>query len=38
MKMTKEAREQFLAGVHVGVIAIERTDRAPVRRGDLVLL
>jgi nitroimidazol reductase NimA-like FMN-containing flavoprotein (pyridoxamine 5'-phosphate oxidase superfamily) len=29
MKMTKEAREQFLAGVHVGVIAIERTDRAP---------
>jgi nitroimidazol reductase NimA-like FMN-containing flavoprotein (pyridoxamine 5'-phosphate oxidase superfamily) len=29
MKMTREAREQFLSGVHVGVIAIERTDRAP---------
>ena len=29
MKMTKDAREQFLAGVHVGVLAIERTDRAP---------
>ena len=29
MKMTKQAREQFLAGVHVGVIAIERTNRPP---------
>jgi PPOX class probable F420-dependent enzyme len=30
MKMSKEAREQFLAGVHVGVIAVERPDRAPL--------
>lgn len=28
--MSKEAREQFLAGVHVGVIAVERPDRAPL--------
>lgn len=30
MKMSKAAREQFLAGVHVGVIAVERPDRAPL--------
>jgi nitroimidazol reductase NimA-like FMN-containing flavoprotein (pyridoxamine 5'-phosphate oxidase superfamily) len=30
MKMSKEAREQFLAGVHVGVLAVERPDRAPL--------
>jgi nitroimidazol reductase NimA-like FMN-containing flavoprotein (pyridoxamine 5'-phosphate oxidase superfamily) len=30
MRMSKEAREQFLAGVHVGVIAVERSDRAPL--------
>jgi nitroimidazol reductase NimA-like FMN-containing flavoprotein (pyridoxamine 5'-phosphate oxidase superfamily) len=30
MKMSKEAREQFLSGVHVGVIAVERPDRAPL--------
>jgi nitroimidazol reductase NimA-like FMN-containing flavoprotein (pyridoxamine 5'-phosphate oxidase superfamily) len=30
MAMSKEAREQFLADVHVGVIAIERPDRAPL--------
>ena len=30
MKMNKAAREQFLAGVHVGVIAVERPDRAPL--------
>ena len=29
MKMSKDAREQFLAGVHIGVIAVERHDRAP---------
>ncbi len=28
--MSKDAREQFLAGVHVGVIAVERPDRAPL--------
>lgn len=28
--MTKEEREAFLAGVHVGVISIERPDRAPL--------
>jgi PPOX class probable F420-dependent enzyme len=28
--MSKEAREQFLAGVHIGVIAVERPDRAPL--------
>lgn len=27
--MSKDAREQFLAGVHVGVIAVERPERAP---------
>lgn len=30
MKMSKEAREQFLASVHVGVIAVERPARAPL--------
>lgn len=30
MAMSKEAREQFLADVHVGVIAVERPDRAPL--------
>lgn len=30
MKMSTAAREQFLAGVHVGVIAVERPDRAPL--------
>ncbi|MCB0947866.1 MAG: pyridoxamine 5'-phosphate oxidase [Mycobacterium sp.] len=29
-KMTNEEREQYLAGVHVGVIAVERADRAPL--------
>ncbi|MDV3126542.1 pyridoxamine 5'-phosphate oxidase family protein [Mycobacterium sp. 21AC1] len=28
--MSKAAREQFLAGLHVGVIAVERPDRAPL--------
>lgn len=29
-KMTKDEREQYLAGVHVGVIAVERPGRAPL--------
>lgn len=29
-KMTSDEREQYLAGVHVGVIAVERADRAPL--------
>ncbi len=29
-KMTRDEREQYLAGVHVGVIAVERADRAPL--------
>ncbi|MFI5782056.1 pyridoxamine 5'-phosphate oxidase family protein [Nocardia sp. NPDC051570] len=29
-KMTSEEREKFLAELHVGVIAIERQDRAPL--------
>ena len=29
-KMTSDEREQYLAGVHVGVIAVERPDRAPL--------
>lgn len=29
-KMTKDEREKFLADLHVGVIAIERPDRAPL--------
>ncbi|WP_327119771.1 pyridoxamine 5'-phosphate oxidase family protein [Nocardia sp. NBC_01730] len=29
-KMTSEEREAFLAELHVGVIAVERTDRAPL--------
>ena len=28
--MTSDEREQYLAGVHVGVIAVERPDRAPL--------
>ncbi|KWX67937.1 pyridoxamine 5'-phosphate oxidase [Mycobacterium sp. NAZ190054] len=28
--MTKDEREQYLAGLHVGVIAVERPDRAPL--------
>lgn len=28
--MTKEERETFLAGVHVGIIAINETERAPL--------
>lgn len=30
MDMTVEEREAFLAGVHVGILAIERNDRAPL--------
>jgi PPOX class probable F420-dependent enzyme len=30
MNMTTEEREAFLAGVHVGILAIERRDRAPL--------
>lgn len=30
MPMSTEQREQFLADVHVGVIAVERPDRAPL--------
>ncbi|WP_197497372.1 pyridoxamine 5'-phosphate oxidase family protein [Mycobacterium sp. 852013-51886_SCH5428379] len=29
-KMSTEEREQFLADLHVGVIAVERPDRAPL--------
>jgi len=29
-KMTSDEREQYLANVHVGVIAVERPDRAPL--------
>ena len=29
-KMTNEERERFLADLHVGVIAVERPDRAPL--------
>jgi PPOX class probable F420-dependent enzyme len=29
-KMTNDEREQYLADVHVGVIAVERPDRAPL--------
>jgi nitroimidazol reductase NimA-like FMN-containing flavoprotein (pyridoxamine 5'-phosphate oxidase superfamily) len=29
-KMSNEQREQFLADLHVGVIAVERPDRAPL--------
>lgn len=29
-KMTKDEREKYLAGLHVGVIAVERPDRAPL--------
>ncbi|MDZ4265069.1 MAG: pyridoxamine 5'-phosphate oxidase family protein [Mycobacterium sp.] len=29
-KMTSHEREQYLADVHVGVIAVERPDRAPL--------
>jgi PPOX class probable F420-dependent enzyme len=29
-KMSSDEREQYLAGLHVGVIAIERPDRAPL--------
>ncbi len=29
-KMTRDEREHYLAGVHVGVIAVERGDRAPL--------
>lgn len=29
-KMTRDERELYLAGVHVGVIAVERADRAPL--------
>ena len=29
-KMSGDEREQYLADVHVGVIAVERTDRAPL--------
>jgi PPOX class probable F420-dependent enzyme len=29
-KMTTDAREKFLSDVHVGVIAVERPDRAPL--------
>lgn len=29
-KMSRDEREQFLADVHVGVIAVERPDRAPL--------
>jgi len=29
-KMTSDEREQYLADVHVGVIAVERPDRAPL--------
>jgi PPOX class probable F420-dependent enzyme len=28
-KMSEEKREEYLAGLHVGVIAVERADRAP---------
>lgn len=28
--MTSDEREQYLAGLHVGVIAVERSDRAPL--------
>jgi PPOX class probable F420-dependent enzyme len=28
--MTSDEREQYLAGLHVGVIAVERPDRAPL--------
>jgi nitroimidazol reductase NimA-like FMN-containing flavoprotein (pyridoxamine 5'-phosphate oxidase superfamily) len=30
LKMTREEREAFLAGLHVGVISIERSGRAPL--------
>lgn len=30
MAMSRQAREQFLSDVHVGVIAVERPDRAPL--------
>jgi PPOX class probable F420-dependent enzyme len=30
LKMSNEERERFLADLHVGVIAIERPDRAPL--------
>ncbi|QZT63234.1 pyridoxamine 5'-phosphate oxidase family protein [Mycolicibacterium austroafricanum] len=29
-KMTTDEREKYLAGLHVGVIAVERPDRAPL--------
>jgi nitroimidazol reductase NimA-like FMN-containing flavoprotein (pyridoxamine 5'-phosphate oxidase superfamily) len=29
-KMTSDAREKFLSDVHVGVVAVERPDRAPL--------
>jgi PPOX class probable F420-dependent enzyme len=29
-KMTEDEREQYLAGVHIGVIAVERPGRAPL--------
>ena len=29
-KMTSDEREQFLADTHVGVVAVERADRAPL--------
>ncbi|ANI38233.1 pyridoxamine 5'-phosphate oxidase family protein [Mycolicibacterium vaccae] len=29
-KMTEDEREQYLAGVHIGVIAVERPSRAPL--------
>ncbi|MFW0149150.1 pyridoxamine 5'-phosphate oxidase family protein [Mycobacterium sp. smrl_JER01] len=29
-KMTEGEREQYLAGLHVGVVAVERPDRAPL--------
>ncbi|MGB0437289.1 MAG: pyridoxamine 5'-phosphate oxidase family protein [Mycobacterium sp.] len=29
-KMSRSEREQYLAGVHVGVVAVERADRAPL--------
>ncbi|MGB0878259.1 MAG: pyridoxamine 5'-phosphate oxidase family protein [Mycobacterium sp.] len=28
--MSRSEREQYLAGVHVGVVAVERADRAPL--------
>jgi nitroimidazol reductase NimA-like FMN-containing flavoprotein (pyridoxamine 5'-phosphate oxidase superfamily) len=28
--MSRDERERFLAGLHVGVVAIERSDRAPL--------